>query len=364
MTRRALHRPLAASLAALLAGCASGAASAPAPTPAPHTVARTQAPPPASGASSASAHPPPSEPALDPAIEAALARIDERMLRADLEAIVGPRHARSAPAGLTRAADHIARELAAAGFGVTRAPVTSGGAQADNVIGERPGPDPSRVILVAAHYDTVPGSPGADDDASGVAAILALARALGPLRTGATLRLVAFAFEEDGLVGSERYVASLSPDERRRIEVAVSLDMIAYRTSAPGSQRYPAGAEELVSLATGRPPPTTGEFIGWIGGDDVPAPMQRALREARAYVPELPVLALVVPRAMLAQLPDLQRGDHARFWAAGVPAISVGDTAELRSPHYHRPTDTLETLDLGFAVGVTRWLAASVLLAR
>jgi hypothetical protein len=89
----------------------------------------------------------------------------------------------------------------------------------------------------------------------------------------------------------------------------------------------------------------------------------RALLEARAYVAGLPLETAELPRAVLPFAPDLARGDHAPFWDAGVPAVVVGDTAEYRSPHYHAPSDTPQTLDVAFGVRVARLAAAAVLIA-
>ena len=304
----------------------------------------------------------PTEPALDARISRTVAGIGEPALRADVAVIAEPRNAVTAPAHLARVADYIASELAEAGLHVSRQPVDFGGASADNVIGERPGTDPTRVVVIAAHYDAVPGTPGADDDASGVAAILAVARALGPMRTGAALRVIAFAFEEDGLVGSQAYVASLPRGEDQRIVAVLSLDMVGYRATGAGTQRYPEGAAELVALATGHRAPTEGTFLGWMGLDDLAPRDVASLREAARYVPALPVTDLVLPRAVIAQAPDLVRGDHASFWARGYRAIGVTDTGDFRNPNYHLPSDTAATLDFAFATDAARWLAAATLL--
>jgi len=299
---------------------------------------------------------------LDPRVANALAKIDQSTFTRDLVTIAGPRHAAAAPEHLARVAQTVATELSEQGFRVTQQPVRHDGRLADNVIGDRPGEDGAHVVLVAAHYDAVRGSPGADDNASGVAALLAVARAVASVRTRSAVRLVAFAFEEDQQVGSAAYVASLARAEAERIDVAIVTDMIAYCSRDAGSQRYPAGADALVALATGRAPPTVGSFIGWVGLEDVRGPTLDVLGRAREYVPALEVLGLVIPRAAIEQVPQLLRSDHAPFWSAQIPAIAVGDTAELRNPNYHASSDTVETLDLAFAVDVVRWLVAAVLL--
>src|SRR5690606_6250898 len=137
-------------------------------------------------------------------------------------------------------------ELREAGYTVRREPVTHGEHTADNIVAERAGADPDAgLVIIGAHYDTVAVSPGADDNASGVAATLAIARAASSVPSRAALRFVAFCFEERGLVGSAAHVANLGPEERQRLITAVTLDMVGYRADGEGSQRWPRGVEAL-----------------------------------------------------------------------------------------------------------------------
>jgi hypothetical protein len=234
----------------------------------------------------------------------------------------------------------------------------------ENLVADRPGRDGScsGVVIASAHLDTVPDSPGADDDASGIAALLAIARASKEVPTERGLRLLAFALEEEGLVGSRRYVRLLSASERRRIVAVYNFDMIAFARGERGSQGWPPQADVLAAMR-GRPLPPAATFIGaaTLGGGD--RATLSPLNEARAFVPHLHVETLELPPLLLRFAPDLGRGDHASFWDAGIPAVAIGDTAELRNPHYHAPTDTLETLDLGFGALVARWAAVAMLLA-
>lgn len=309
------------------------------------------APPPAS-------HPPVAEPAVP--LEQALARIEQASFRRDLDAVVGPRDAFDAPEHLAEVAAYIERELTAAGLRVERQPVEHGIGRADNLIADRPGRSDS-VVIVAAHYDSVPRTPGADDNASGVAALLAAARATRGVHVQSTLRFIAFSFEEYGLVGSRRYAQSLSGAERERIRTALVMDMIGYRTREPSTQTFPPGTELLVP---GRTLPTVGDFIGVLWLAETPPDTVAALERAIG-ASEVRVEALPFPSVVLHLAPDLRRGDHASFWDVGVPAIVFNDTAEYRTPHYHRPSDTIETMDVPFAVGVARLVTrAAVELAR
>lgn len=203
-------------------------------------------------------------------------------------------------------------------------------------------------LVVGAHYDTVPGSPGADDNATGVAVLLELARLWHQTPGRRPLWLVAFDLEEYGLVGSQAYVDALR-SQNQAVRLMLSLEMLGYRDSTPGSQRYPAGL--------GRIYPTTGDFIALIGNwQCIPTLMRlkAAFANTDTACEWLPMVAAGRP------LPAVRRSDHAPFWDAGYDAVLVTDTADLRNPHYHQPTDTLDTLDLAFMGGVCSGLYAGL----
>jgi hypothetical protein len=339
---------LALLFAFSLSACAPEPVATPTPPPQAHSVA-----------SSPSSAPPAVKlpPGPDPAVASAIGIIDRAMFTRDIKTLAaGPRHHSAAPEHLLASADYIARELTAAGYTVTRQPVRHAGAEAPNVIAERNGEDTSRVILVSAHYDSVAHSPGADDNASGVAAMLGIARAVAKHPGKASLRMVAFAFEESGLVGSGEYTAMLGPIERARIAAVVNLEMIGYKTAR--LQDYPKG---LTLLPESDDFPRNGDFIGILGLSDQPDTTETLLA-ARPYAPNLKVASVTVPRALVLFTPDLLRSDHAHFWKFGIPAVIVTDTAEFRNHNYHQSSDSIETLDLDFAAEVTRWLAAGVIL--
>lgn len=283
--------------------------------------------------------------------------VDEAMLAADLARIAIPRHHRVAPDGLCDVAAYLQMEFERAGFSVTRQRVEFRGAAADNVIAERPGTESARVVLATAHYDAVPGTSGADDNGSGTAALVALARALGPARTAAAVRLVAFAFEEEGMVGSRHYVRAISREERGKIAGVFNLDMIGYTTTAPGSQRvYP----DWLPHRETNPGSSVGDFISVVGtGKD--GALLAALDRARGCEPALRAEVYRVRRPYSRIPRDFLRSDHAPFWRANIPAVVLDDTAELRTPHYHTPTDTVATLDLAFAARVVRWVGSAAL---
>ncbi len=209
--------------------------------------------------------------------------------------------------------------------------------------------DPGRAtVLVGAHYDSVPGTPGADDNASGVAALIVAARAIGP-RPGVCF--VAFDGEECGFVGSRALVAGLGGHRPDQVHV---LEMVGYASCEPGSQRNPVPVIQA---------PTVGDFIGVVGTHASQPILDHVLGAADAHA--IPVQGLYLPDVPLAMIEGIShhllRSDHAPFWRAGLPALMWTDTAEFRNPHYHRATDTPETLDYEFLAGVTRLLVHVVL---
>jgi Zn-dependent M28 family amino/carboxypeptidase len=209
--------------------------------------------------------------------------------------------------------------------------------------------DPRRAkILLGAHYDAVPGTPGADDNASAVAVLLAAARAIGQHEE---VCYVAFDGEECGFVGSRALVKGLG---RNRLEQVHVLEMVGFTSTVPNSQKNP------IPMI---PAPTVGDFLGLVGTDRSRYILDHVLACAGHAV--IPVYGLYLPNmplsAMQTTVPHTFRSDHAPFWEAGIPALMWTDTAEFRNPNYHRPTDTPETLDYAFIAEVAKLLAHAVL---
>ena len=226
-----------------------------------------------------------------------------------------------------------------------------------NIIVEIPGKTrPDEVLILSAHIDAVPGSPGADDDGTGVATVLEAARVLKDAPMQRTVRLIFFNLEEVGLVGSRAYVQRIKPDldaKKYTILGMASIDMIGYYSSEPNSQKSPIPAMGKFK------PPTVGDFIGTAGilaHRHFSQALDRAMHAAEPG--ENGVKTVVVDFLPIAP-PDLLRSDHAPFLAAGVPAVIMSDTANFRSAHYHKPTDTIETLDAErFAIGARSIIGA------
>ncbi|NJO39211.1 MAG: M28 family peptidase [Cyanobacteria bacterium RU_5_0] len=211
-----------------------------------------------------------------------------------------------------------------------------------------PMPQSNPPILIAAHYDTVPGSPGADDNATGIAVLLELARSFATEPARLPIRLVAFDLEESGLLGSKAYVVELQR-QHQPLRLMLSLEMLGYCDRTPHSQRYPAGLNYFY--------PDRGDFIGLIGTWQTIPDLIRLSHQIRKT--GLPCEWL--PAGHRGKIvPDTRRSDHAPFWDAGYRAIMVTDTANLRNPHYHRRSDRLETLDLDFLTGVCRGLIEGI----
>lgn len=203
--------------------------------------------------------------------------------------------------------------------------------------------DKQAPLLIGAHYDTVVGSPGADDNASALAVLLDAAERLRQAVVTRPVWLAAFCLEEHGLLGSRAFISGLK-QTGHPLGGAIILECVGYASQDAGSQRTPPG----VPLAV----PTVGNFLGIVGNEASRDLIGAVERNARRVAPKTPTIALAVP-ARGESLPDVRRSDHAAFWDEGYAAVMLTDTANFRNPHYHQPSDTLETLNLDFLEGVS-----------
>ena len=207
-----------------------------------------------------------------------------------------------------------------------------------------PGSDlESEILIVGAHYDTVPETPGADDNATAVAALLSLSVRLKDLKPRRTLRFVAFANEEPPYfmtedMGSLVYARRCREFDENVIGM-ICFEMMGYYSDEPGSQESPL---EIL--------PDAGNFIAFVGDPN----SQKLIESAGAIFREATPFSLVLAALDEAIVPTVAFSDHWSFWQCGWPAFMITDTGPLRNPHYHLPTDTIETLNLDHLTVVTQ----------
>jgi hypothetical protein len=264
-------------------------------------------------------------------------------LSRDVEELAGSIGDRSMPhpAGLSGAADFIDRSLSRAGYSVERQRYEVDGRPAENLEATFPGTSRAgEIVVVGAHYDSVSGTTGADDDASGVATVLALARTFAGkgMQTARTVRFVAFANEEPPYfqtpaMGSVVY-ARRCRERGDRIVAMLSLESIGYYSDRPESQHYP--------FPFGLFYPTTGDFVGFVGNTSSRGLVRDALAAFRAHA-RFPSEGVAAPPVV----PGVGWSDHWSFWEQGYPAVMVTDTAPFRNPDYHTTRDAPDRLSYG-----------------
>jgi aminopeptidase YwaD len=282
-------------------------------------------------------------------------KIMHEALLGHLSNLISERHPISTPAALRRTRDYLADQFRTLELDVSFHPFRALNGRYENVIGTRrariDGSKQKPPLIIAAHYDTVKGSPGADDNASGLAVMLGAAQALAGMALAREVRFIGFCLEEQDLLGSSAYAASLR-DAREEILGAIVLECVGYTSQKEGSQTAPAATPIKV--------PRVGDFLGVVGNVRS-ALLVKSFEEAASQAANhLKTVSLLVP-AQGERLPDTRRSDHAAFWYYGYPALMLTDTANFRNPHYHQPTDTLETLDLVFMQHVMRGVIATAI---
>lgn len=287
-------------------------------------------------------------------VESAVSEVSAQQLRdhvAVLASEIGERNV-FRPAALQAAADYIASVWEGMGYTIARQCYEAKGVTCANLEIVREGrKHPGQTILVGAHYDTVMGSPGANDNASGVAALLELSRQFLAIETDRTVRLVAFVNEEApffyfGKMGSKVYAQAA----RRRgddIQLMISLEMLGCYSDAPGSQRYPPMFRYFY--------PDRGNFIGFVSNLRSRRMLHQTVRAFRDHS-DFPAEQV----ATFAFVPGVAWSDHLSFWREGYRALMVTDTAFYRYPYYHTPLDTADRLDYSSMARVTAGLAGAV----
>jgi Zn-dependent M28 family amino/carboxypeptidase len=239
---------------------------------------------------------------------------------------------------LNKAAAHIRKQLEALGYKVREQVFKVEGKSYKNLI-TNVGPKDAPLVVLGAHYDVAGEKPGADDNASGVAGLLEVARLIKVRKPKLTyqLELVAYTLEEPPYfatknMGSYHHAKSLA-DSKTEVRAMVCLEMIGFFTDKPGSQRYPDPRMKQVY-------PSVGNYIAVVGNPKSAA-LVKTVKALMKTTSKIDVQSLIAPAA----LKSASFSDHRNYWAFGFPAVMINDTAYFRTPHYHEDSDTPKTLD-------------------
>ncbi len=292
------------------------------------------------------------------ALSSLLSRVSPERLERHVRALEGLRHGQANPKELEEKARMLESALADLGLTVESQPVSfPHGHGSRNLIATHSGQERDREwIVVGAHFDGVWETPGADDNASGVAVLLEAARLLSQQTWRRALQFVAFTLEEPQtlahrfLVGSRQFVKE-ARRQGRRYAGAMILECVGYTDDRQRSQDRPW----LVRI----PAPDAGNFLAVVANRRSARLMKTFQQTAARLVPGLSVVGYRTPLGGYL-IPPTRFSDHASFWDAGYPAVMLTDTAMFRNPHYHQPTDRADTLDYAFMAAVARATIATV----
>ncbi len=275
-----------------------------------------------------------------PALSSAEAELEGRLSSEVkyLSETVGERNM-SRAGSLKAVVNHLRSYLQQAGYIVTERPYQVEGQEVSNLEVSLNGTESAgETVVVGAHYDTVAGTVGADDNATGVAAVLELARQLRGSKPGKNVRFVIFVNEEPPFFQTSRMGSLLYAQQLRRenvgISAMISLEMMGFYSDLPGSQKYPA----LLGLFY----PNRGDFVGFVGNSESRELVRKAIRIFREST-RFPSEGIAAP----AEWPGIGWSDQWSFWQERYPAIMITDTALFRYPYYHTPLDTATRLDFG-----------------
>lgn len=272
-----------------------------------------------------------------------------------LAGTIGPRHL-GRPSSIDATVAYIERELTAFGEPLTHHRYSVDDHEVANIVLERRGARrPDRIVVLGAHYDTEPGTPGADDNASAVAMLLEVARLLRGVSTSRTIRFVAFPCEEmpyfaSGSMGSQQY-ARACRRSGERIDGLVCLEMVGYFDDAPGSQKVPHEIPRWLHWLF----PKRGNFIASVanlGSWRLLWGFRRGFKRAVRF----PLFSIALPELVH----PIRRSDNSSFWDQGYPALMITDTSYLRNDNYHAASDTPETLDYDRMADVTIGVAGAM----
>lgn len=263
----------------------------------------------------------------------------------DLSGEIGERNVAHYPQ-LRASADYISATVESFGYQVRKESFEVNGKTCWNLVAEIPGTKHADIVIVGAHYDTAPHAPGANDNGSGVAATLALARAYAGKKLSRTIRFVFFANEEPPyfLQGSSIY-ASGCRARNETIRAMYSIETIGWYSDSIGSQAYPFPFNLCY--------PSTGNFIAFVGNMDSRSLVTEAISAFRQTT-AFPSEGASAP----GWIDGIGWSDHAAFWEQGYQAIMITDTAPFRYPYYHTPFDTPDRLDYDRMARIVQGLRA------
>ena len=293
-------------------------------------------------------------------------RVSRERLCQRLQHIIGERHHLTSPDHHRKVAGFIRDTLTEHGWPVTEQEVPGPHGTGANLIARRAGSEnPERTWILGAHYDSVIGTPGADDNGIAVAGVLEVAEILAGASFRDSVELVAWDMEEaqndevGGLLGST-VMASEAYQQGRDIAGVLDFEMIGLCRNEPDTQNMPLGFGLLFPKMVRRVKARgmRGDFLTGVGNRASKTLLQAFGRAAEAV--DLPFLPIpITGPARLVQ--HFYRSDHAPFWLRGYPAVMLTDTADFRNGHYHQPSDTIETIDFDFAARVTAAAALTLL---
>jgi len=285
-----------------------------------------------------------------PPADAALKSLAEELREpvVELATRIGDRNVAHRPRELARAADYVAGGFRSAGYRVAEQTYRVSGVECRNLEAELKGRTrPAEIVVVGAHYDSCPGTPAANDNASGVSAMLWLAKRFHSRTPDRTLRFVAFVNEEPPYFHTEQMgswvYARRCRHRSENVTAMLSLETIGYYRDTPGSQKYP--------LPFGLLYPKEGNFIGFVSNLESAALLNQVVGTFRRAEP-FPSEGASLPEA----LPGVGFSDQWSFWQERYPGVMVTDTAMFRDPHYHKASDTPDQLDFERMARVVRGL--------
>ncbi|MFC0253089.1 M28 family peptidase [Massilia consociata] len=278
-------------------------------------------------------------------------------LKSHVQAIASKEHNTATPRELEKAARHIETTLQGYGYGLRRQEYEADGQKVRNievsVSNTAPGARPERIFIVGAHYDSARGAPGANDNGSGTAAVLELARLLKTMQPsrGTEVKFVFFVNEEPPFfmgeeMGSMQHARELKA-AGHKVAGALILETIGWYSDAPNSQKLPPGLEKHY--------PSTGNFIAFVGTLESSALVRQALAAFKAQS-DFPAEGLAAP----AHVMGVTLSDHSSYNRHGYPALMITDTAFMRYPYYHTAADTPDKLDYASMARVVKGLARTI----